>query len=85
MHHDPASQAARILEFLQSGEALTPLDALTHFGCMRLGARVWELKRDGHPIIEERVRTPSGKFVSSYRLHVPAVEASTSSGPALPH
>ena len=40
---------------LESGERLTPLDALDRFGCFRLGARIFELRRDGLPIVKEVV------------------------------
>ena len=45
------SQADRILKILQSGRTLTPLDALRDVGCFRLGARVFELKRQGYNIV----------------------------------
>jgi hypothetical protein len=50
---------------------LTALDALRDFGCMRLGARVWELKRDGHRVESElvEVETRDGTArVARYRL-----------------
>lgn len=44
------SQTSQILEFMRAGNAITPLDALRLFGCMRLGARIYDLKQDGHVI-----------------------------------
>lgn len=44
------SQCRKILEYLQSGGSLTPMEALQMFGCMRLGARVYDLIREGYPI-----------------------------------
>lgn len=45
-----ATQKVQILEHMQAGNAITPLDALRLFGCMRLGARIYDLKQDGHVI-----------------------------------
>ena len=44
------SQNERILRYFKSGGTLTSLEALELFGCMRLGARVFDLKREGHDI-----------------------------------
>lgn len=49
------SQNKRILESLQNGDKLTPLDALERFGCFRLGARVYDLRKQGHDIKSETV------------------------------
>ena len=61
------SQQDRIINFLATGRSLTPLQALSRFGCMRLGARIWQLKRDGHRIQAEMVRR-KGKTFAEYRL-----------------
>ena len=62
------SQKAQILAALERGEALTPLDALRRFGCLRLGARIWDLKRAGHAIGTDTVVTDTGKRVARYRM-----------------
>lgn len=41
------SQKQRIKEYLLKGKNLTPIKALEFFQCFRLGARIWELKREG--------------------------------------
>jgi len=50
------SQSAAILRDLQNGMRLTPLDALHRYGCNRLAARVYELKRLGYPITSRLVK-----------------------------
>ena len=45
-----ASQNAQILAWLESGRTLTTLQALELFGCIRLGARISELRSRGHNI-----------------------------------
>lgn len=46
-----ATQCAAILAWLQSGKSITPKEALDEFGCMRLGARIYDLKQQGHEIV----------------------------------
>lgn len=62
------SQSARILGFLAHGHTLTPISALSRFGCFRLGARIFALKERGHKIKSEIVSLKNGKRVASYRL-----------------
>ena len=50
------TQTQRILRHLMKGYAVTPLDALHRFQCMRLGARIWELRREGYRIDRQIVR-----------------------------
>lgn len=68
MQEHKASQGDRILEYLKQGNSLTPLEALNRFGCLRLGARIYELKKANYPIEMKLLETPSGKHVAEYRL-----------------
>jgi len=61
------SQADRILDYMATGKGITPIIALRRFGCFRLGARVWDLKRAGHRIEARRV-TRGHAVVAEYRL-----------------
>jgi hypothetical protein len=49
-------QTAAILIYLQSGNSITPIEALDLFGCFRLGARIYDLKRAGYAIKTEMVQ-----------------------------
>ena len=63
------SQKKMILQHLHSGKALTPLEALDKFRCMRLSAVIFDLKKEGHHIITKTVyNRGSGKSYASYRL-----------------
>jgi hypothetical protein len=63
------TQSELILEYFKQGNSLTPLTALFEpFRCMRLGARCWELKKQGHNIVSKFVDLPNGKRVKSYTL-----------------
>lgn len=62
------TQRAQILSALLRGERLTHLDAEKRFNCLRLGARIYELKKQGHDIRAEMIKVPSGKRLAEYRL-----------------
>ena len=50
------SDKNRVLAYLREHGSITPLEALDGFGCMRLGARVWDLRHDGHNIVTEIIQ-----------------------------
>lgn len=60
-------QNSLILNMLKKGP-VTPMDALKHAQCMRLGARIWDLRQMGHQIDREWYETRSGKKVARYYL-----------------
>ena len=62
------TQTARLLAHLKSGRTITPLEALRKYGTLRLGARIWDLKRDGHDIRSRLVDIGQGKRVARYLL-----------------
>ena len=49
------SQCEMILEYMKEKGSITPLEALNELGCMRLGARIWDLRHEGHNIRREMV------------------------------
>lgn len=63
------SQNEKVREHLVSGKSITPLEALRLYGCFRLGARIWDLKRKyGLPIVTERVVNEQGNHYAKYSL-----------------
>lgn len=62
------AQKVSILEYLKKGFWITPLEALTMFGCLRLGARIYDLRKEGNEIISEPYITPQGKRVAKYSM-----------------
>ena len=62
-----ASQSAQILAYLAKGKSLTHRDAQRLFNCDRLGARIYDLKREGHQIISQMERN-NGKRYARYSL-----------------
>lgn len=63
------SQRDRITSYLKSGKKITPLLALNRFGCLRLSARIMDIKedlKDSHIVYSERYKTREGKYVARY-------------------
>jgi hypothetical protein len=61
------NQEQQILNYLREGNAVTPLLALERFGCMRLAARVYRLREQGHKI-ETRHKRSNDKVYAEYYL-----------------
>lgn len=49
------SQTKAILDHLQGGHAITALDALYMFGCLRLAARIYDIRGMGYDVEKEMV------------------------------
>lgn len=49
------TQCERILRHLQDYGSITQAEAVTEYGCYRLGARIWDLRDQGVPIKSETV------------------------------
>lgn len=65
------NQNEAILKYLQEGNQITPLVALREFGCMRLAARINDLRAKGYTIESRPVKVPTRigtTTVSKYRL-----------------
>ena len=61
------NQNTQILRYLKTGKSITPMEALKKFGCFRLGARIWELKQDGHSIAKSWVEDGRKRW-AKYKL-----------------
>lgn len=62
------SQKQLILDYMLAGNEITPIDVLNKFGCLRLGARIADLKKEGYDI-KTRI-AKGGKNYAIYRLEV---------------
>lgn len=69
------TQCDMILRYMQDTGSITPWEAMREFGCMRLGARIYDLRRRGLDITKETEtsRNRYGKRVSyaKYRVNPP--------------
>ena len=66
-------QTEQILDYMRTYGAITPLEALKDCGCMRLAARISDLRKAGHNITSRKVavirRDGSKAYIERYRLH----------------
>ena len=61
------TQEKQILKDLEKGKSITALDALKNYGCLRLAARILDIKNAGYNIGKQMV-TKNGKTFASYFL-----------------
>tara|TARA_R110000764_G_scaffold6456_2_gene24229 strand:+ start:94 stop:294 length:201 start_codon:yes stop_codon:yes gene_type:complete len=61
------SQTKEILNILKSGRTLTALDALRECGCMRLAARILEIRDMGYDVLTTTIAA-NGKRFAGYKL-----------------
>lgn len=68
------SHNLQILEYLQRGLSIAQMEALRQFNCMRLSARINDLRHGENsmhlsfPIVTRMIKLPSGKRIARYRL-----------------
>ena len=62
------SQNNAILNHLRIRPNITPIEALNKYGCMRLAARIRDLRDDGNRIEMTLIPTNGGKWIGSYSL-----------------
>ena len=68
MKHSNKSQAMKILKYLAKGRKLTPRQTSKLFDCDRLGARIFELRKEGWIFHTDMIKTKSGKHVAQYYM-----------------
>ena len=56
------SQTVLIRKHLESGKTITPLEALRNYDCLRLGARICDLRKDGLHVNTEIKRNGKKRF-----------------------
>jgi len=61
------SQKENILEYLEIGNKITPLEALYQFGSFRLSAIIFDLRQEGFNIITHNKKV-DGKTFAEYEL-----------------
>lgn len=68
MSTDKIPQHRRILGYLRMHGSITPIQAIRVFNCYRLGARIWELRQDGHRIRSRLIKSRNDKHFCQYIL-----------------
>ena len=65
-----SSQKDMILRTMNHGGTVTPINAIMWYGCLRLAARIKDLRNDGHDIVTVMVEGDNGKRWAEYHLRV---------------
>lgn len=60
------SQNEMIKADLEKGARITPMDALRSYGCLRLGARIWDLRRKGMQVQKRLIEVPGKRGVTKH-------------------
>jgi hypothetical protein len=65
------AQNKQILRHMEAGNSITGLEAITLFHCMRLPARVGDLRRSGVPVLDdwEYEINENGKVVKKWKKY----------------
>lgn len=62
-------QTDQVLDYIHEHGSIDPLRAFIELGILRLGARIWDLKAAGVPIVGETKTNPNtGKRWKEYRI-----------------
>jgi hypothetical protein len=62
------TQNAQILRHMQIIGEITPLDALHYCGCLRLAARIYEIRSTGVEVQDRWVTSDDGKRYKAYSV-----------------
>jgi len=62
------SQNKQIADYLNKGKKLTPIDALNKFGCLRLAARIADLRNEGMNIVTNTIKLENKKQIAQYSV-----------------
>lgn len=62
------TQKANVRAWLLKGRSITPLEALNLCGSMRLSAIIFDLRKEGLPIVTEKLQVSPRKRVAQYFL-----------------
>lgn len=66
---EKTTQCEKIIRYMTENGAITPLDALREFGCMRLASRISDLRKAGY-VIHKEMATAKNKQGESVRFAV---------------
>jgi hypothetical protein len=55
MSNSKLAQNEETLKYMRENGSITPFEAMSEFGCMRLASRISDLRRNGHIIKDEWV------------------------------
>ena len=62
------TQTKLILKHLREGRSLNAIEALADYGCLRLAARINDLRNEGWPISTYTIKRGQRNDIAEYRL-----------------
>lgn len=62
------SQNDQVLQYLKKNGSITQWDAIQEFACLRLSARIYDLKCRGYKIESSMTKNSNGKRYATYRF-----------------
>ena len=62
------SHTSQIITHLKQHGSITGLQALRHYDCFRLAARIYDIRNLGYVVDSQKWKTRSGKTVARYWL-----------------
>ena len=74
MTEQKATQAERVLDYIEENGSITPVDVLNELGVMRLASRISDLRKQGYSIKSETIsvknRFEEDCYIKRYSLAV---------------
>lgn len=64
------SQNNQVLDYIKQNGSITAIEAIVHLKCLRLSARILELRESCHAIKTDLIYTKSRKRIARYSLAV---------------
>ena len=61
------NQTMDILRYMEEVGSITPVDAIREFGCLRLSARIWDLRNKFGYIIRKEIEEGVNRFGKKIR------------------
>jgi hypothetical protein len=59
------TQTEAIRQHILTHNSITPIEALEHYGCMRLAARIRDLRKEGFSVLTVKIER-NGKHFAKY-------------------
>lgn len=67
------TQTSSIKGYLLAGNSLTSMEAFEKFGCTRLSAKIFDLRKSGYNVVAEPINAFNryGRPVTYYKYYIP--------------
>ena len=62
------TQCEQVLDYIKANGSITSMEAFSKLGITRLSARIYDLRKEGENIVQERHYSEHGKHYDVFRL-----------------